>query len=389
MDAHSDIPPLILFIVTAAIYLAFPTRVYYWDGIVFAQMIENAGRLTPSLVHPNHLIYNFAGYLFYKLLRALGANIKALTALQILNCLLSAICAWVMFSILRRTLRSFYFSICLTLLFAFSATWWKFSTDADAYVPSVLFVLFSFYLVLPGQKPRPLVTAFTFFIAMAFHQLAVFMFPVLALGIYLQDGPTTLTRRALNVVYFSAVATALIVVVYAWLFYLASGSSDVARLIRWTASYSPDADTSFGVWSNLQYSLRGHMRLFFGGRFNALRGLLNPFVIVLLIGLLAAVLFFIVEVVRNFRATKLRLEPRQKTLLLLSLVWAAVYVVFLFFWLPQNTFYRLFYLPALILLLGLTLASVKNTRAGSRALAAFVIVMVLANFLFLTYPSSR
>jgi hypothetical protein len=286
-------------------------------------------------------------------------------------------------------LRSFYFSICLTLLFAFSATWWKFSTDADAYVPSVLFVLLSFYLVLPGQKPRPLVTAFTFFIAMAFHQLAVFMFPVLALGIYLQDGPTTLTRRALNVVYFSAVATALIVVAYAWLFYLASGSSDVTRLIRWTASYSPDADTSFGVWSNLQYSLRGHMRLFFGGRFNALRGLLNPFVIVLLIGLLAAVLFFIVEVVRNFRATKLRLEPRQKTLLLLSLVWAAVYVVFLFFWLPQNTFYRLFYLPALILLLGLALASIKNARTGSRALAAFVIVMVLANFLFLTYPSSR
>src|ERR1051325_1094113 len=389
MDARSDIPPLILFIVTAAIYLAFPTRVYYWDGIVFAQMIENAGRLTPSLVHPNHLIYNFAGYLFYKLLRALGADIRALAALQILNSLLSAICACVMFSILRRTLRSFYFSICLTLLFAFSATWWKFSTDADAYVPSVLFVLLSFYLVLPGQKPRPLVTAFTFFIAMAFHQLAVFMFPVLALGIYLQDGPTTLTRRALNVVYFSAVATALIVVAYAWLFYLASGSSDVTRLIRWTASYSPDADTSFGVWSNLQYSLRGHMRLFFGGRFNALRGLLNPFVIVLLIGLLAAVLFFIVEVVRNFKATKLRLEPRQKTLLLLSLVWAAVYVVFLFFWLPQNTLYRLFYLPALILLLGLTLASVKNTRAGSRALAAFVIVMVLANFLFLTYPSSR
>ena len=389
MDSRSHIPALFIFIAIAAIYLSFPTRVYYWDGIVFAQMIENAPRLTPSLVHPNHLIYNFAGYLFYKLLRALGADVSALAALQILNSLLSALCACVMFSILRRTLRSFYFAICLTLLFAFSATWWKFSTDADAYIPSVLFVLLSFYLVLPGQKPRPLLTAFTFFLAMAFHQLAVFMFPVLALGIYLQDGPTTLTRRALNVVYFSVVATALIVVAYAGLFYLASGSSDVARLIRWTASYSPDADTSFGLWSNLQYSLRGHIRLFFGGRLNALSGLLNPFVVVLLIGLLAAVLFFIFEVVRNFRATRVRLETRQKTVLLLLLVWTAVYVVFLFFWLPQNTFYRLFYLPALILLLGLALARVKNARAGSRALAAFVIVMALANFLFLTYPSSR
>src|ERR1041384_993542 len=183
---------------------------------------------------------------------------------------------------------------------------------------------------------------------MASHELAVFMFPVLALGIYLQDGPTTLTRRALNVVYFSAVATALIVVAYAWLFYLASGSSDLARLMRWTASYSPDADTSFGLWSNLRYSLRGHIRLFLGGRFNALQGLINPLIVVLLIFLAVALLLFILNVVKNLRPITFRLETRQRTVLLLALMWAGVYIVFLFFWLPQNTFYRLFYLPALI-----------------------------------------
>ena len=58
-------------------------------------------------MHPNHLIYNFVGYLFYKLLRALGAEIRAVTALQILNCLLSAVCARIFFSILMDTLRSF------------------------------------------------------------------------------------------------------------------------------------------------------------------------------------------------------------------------------------------------------------------------------------------
>jgi hypothetical protein len=79
------------------------------------------------------------------------------------------------------------------------------------------------------------------------------------------------------------------------------------------------------------------------------------------------------------------METRQKTVLLLSLLWTGVYVSFLFFWLPQNTFYRLFYLPALIILLGLALASIRNTRA----LAAFVIAVALANFLFLIYPSSH
>jgi len=387
MDSRSHIAPLILFSVTAVIYLLFPTRVYYWDGIVFAQAIEDASGLSPSLVHPNHLIYNFAGYIFYKLLRAIGTDIRALTALQILNSLLSALCAGVLFSILMQTLRSFYFSICLALLFAFSATWWKFSTDANAYIPSVLFLLISFYLVMPGRKPRPLLTAFTFFISMAFHQLAVLMFPVLALGVYLQD--VTFKRQALNAVYFTVTAAVLIVAAYAGLFSLTIGEFDLVRFIRWTTSYSPDADTKFRLWSNLQYSLRGQVRLFFGGRLNSLRGLMNPVILVLLLCLIAAIFFFIFNLLQNLRPAKLLMATRQKTVLLLSLLWIGVYVVFLFFWLPQNTFYRLFYLPALIIVLGLALASVKNTRSETRALAAFVIAAALANFLFLIYPSSH
>ena len=389
MHSRPHIATLILLIVTAAIYLAFPTRVYYWDGIAFAQAIEDASGLNASLVHPNHLVYNFLGYVFYKLLRMFSGDIRAVTALQILNSLLSALCAGVLFSILMDTLRSLYFSFWLTLLFAFSATWWKFSTDANAYIPSVLFLLISFYLVLPDRKPRPLLTAFTFFLSMAFHQLAVFMLPVLALGIYLQNGPATLTRRALNAVYFSLAATMLIAAAYGWLFYLATGAFDLARLIRWTASYSPDADTKFRFWSNLQYSLRGLARLFFGGRVNLLRGLVNPAIVVLLLCLVAAILVFIVNALRNLKPVKLRLEMSRKTALLLALLWTAVYVLFLFFWLPQNTFYRLFYLPALILMLGLALVSVKSSPAKTRALAAFTIAMAFANFLFLIYPFSH
>ena len=387
-----DLVPWLLIIAITVIYLLFPTRVYYWDGIVFARMIEDAKSLSPSLVHPNHLIYNFAGYIFYKLLRSLGADIRALTALQILNIFLSAACARIFYSILLNTLRSLYLALCLTALFAFSATWWKFSTDANAYVPSVLFLLISFYLVLPKQKARPLLLAVTFFITMAFHQLAIFMWPVLALGVYLQDGELSIKRRAFNTAYFSAVAAVLIIASYAYLFYLASGSSDLQRLLSWTASYSPDADTGFNLWSNLRYSLRGHVRLFFGGRFNLLSNLIHPWVIVLMICLISATVLFIFDVVRSLMnrrwVREFRLATRQKTVLLLALLWTFVYVVFLFFWLPQNTFYRLFYLPALILLLGLLLVAAQSTAAKSRTLAAFVVAVTLSNFLFMIYPFS-
>lgn len=385
MNPRQLTPGLIL-VAIAIIYLAFPTRAYYWDGIVFAQAIEDASNLNLSLVHPNHLIYNFLGYIFYKLLRGLGFELRAITALQILNSFLSAACAGVLYAILSDTLRSLYLSICLTLLFAFSATWWKFSTDANAYIPSVLFVALSFYLVLPNQKPRPLLLAVTFVISMAFHQLAVVMFPVLALGVYLQK------RRAVNTVLFSTVAAVLIITAYACFFYAATGSFDVGRLLRWTASYSPDADTKFNVWSNLQYSLRGQVRLFFGGRFNLLRGLWNPLIIVLLSCLILAVLWVIFEALKKLLRVRglseLRMESQQKTVLLLSLLWTGLYLVFLFFWLPQNTFYRVFYLPALILLLGLALASF-NKASQSRALAVFVAAVGLANFLFLIYPFSH
>ena len=383
----------LIFIVIAIVYLAFPTKVYYWDGITFAKTIEDVSSLRPSLVHPNHLIYNFAGYLFYKLLTNLGFDIRAMTALQILSSLLSTACAGVLFLILKETLRSVYLSTCMVLLFAFSATWWKFSTDANAYVPSVLFMLVSFYLVLPDRKPRPLLLAVIFFISMAFHQLAVVMFPVLALGLYLQDG-LSLRRWKVNVLSFAVIAFVLIVTAYAYLFYLASGKSDVATLLRWTVSFSPDADLRFDLWSNLLYSLRGQVRLFFGGRFNLLHGLINPFVVVLMVALAGAVALLVFHALRNVRriarlqwVREMHLGTRQKTVLLLSLLWTCLYLVFLFFWLPQNTFYRLFYLPALIILIGLALASFTNRPAG-KITAIFVAALALANFVFLMYPFS-
>jgi hypothetical protein len=259
----------------------------------------------------------------------------------------------------------------------------------------VLFLLISFYLVLPKHKARPLLLAVTFSISLAFHELAVLTWPVLAFGVYLQDGELSIRRRTLNAFYFTAVSAVLIIGAYFFLFYLASGNIDPRRVLSWAASYSPDADTGFNLWSNIRYSMRGHVRLLFGGRFNLLKGLINLPVIVLLVTLAGTVVFLLFSAFRSMavailtsRIPKLRLETTQKSVLLLALLWTFVYIVFLFFWLPQNTFYRLFYLPALILLLGLLLASVPNRTSKPPLLAAFVVALALANFLFLMYPFS-
>ncbi|HVG34735.1 MAG TPA: hypothetical protein VM911_16825, partial [Pyrinomonadaceae bacterium] len=382
------------------VYLCFPTKNYFFDGVDFAYTIESARRLSTSLVHPNHLIYNLVGYLIYKAVRAVGIETRALEVLRIANSLLAVLSAYVLFRILRTFVRSLYLCTALVLLFSFSATWWKFSTDANAYIPSVLFILISFYLALPTLKPRPLLVALTFSLGMCFHQLAVVFYPVLVAALFLQADQAGRRKGILNALYFSAAAFVITFVGYYYSFYLATTTLDFTRFMRWMTSFSPDGGFSFSAWNNLSYTVRGHARLFFGGRFNLLRGLINPLIVVLIAALAAAVLLLIFQLIRNYkkpdlqRARALISDLKHKPVALLSALWILVYLVFLFIWMPQHTFYRLFYLPAIIILAGLVLSFYEAARAASTTaprrrqyrLALLVAALTLANFLFLIYP---
>ncbi len=384
----------LMFSVTLLIYLCFPTKNFFFDGIDFAHTIETAPRLGTSLVHPNHLIYNLVGYIIYRLVRSVGIDTRAIEVLRITNSLLSVASAYVLFRILRASVRSFYLCVALTLLFSFSAMWWKFSTDANAYIPSVLFLLISFYLILPAQKARTFLLALTFSISMCFHQLAVVFFPVLVLGLFLQDASLDIRQRILKVLHFSAAAFLVTFVAYSYCFYLSTRMFNFTKFVRWMTSFSPDGGFTFNAWNNLKYTLRGHARLFFGGRFNLIKGLINPLIVVLIIALAAAASLLAFQLGRNFkrpdfeRMRQLLVELRRKPVALLCIVWVSVYLIFLFIWMPQHTFYRMFYLPALILLAGYVLHFYETGHNRSRhyRLALFVVALSLSNFLFLIFP---
>jgi len=63
----------------------------------------------------------------------------------------------------------------------------------------------------------------------------------------------------------------------------------------------------------------------------------------------------------------------------------------LFFWLPYNTYYRLFYFPAILLLCGVVLARYEIINRGKRKHLALLLVAVIAtyNLTFYIYPYSR
>jgi len=392
---HERLFPGLLFIGVLALYLTFPTRNYYWDGIVFAQTIEDANRLSTTLIHPNHLIYNVIGYYFYHLLHSIGFNARALTSLQLLNSVMSAISSVVLFLVLKALLRSLYLATFLTVLFSFSATWWRFSTDADAYIISVLFLIVSFYSLLPDRRSRPFLVGLLFSVSMCFHQLAIFFGPVALLGLAFQE--VGKGKKISVLLKFGLTSFVLTTVAYLSCFYFAAAKFSLVAFMRWVGSYSPDAPLSSNVGDMARYSLRGQLRLFFNGRFNLLNGLFNPVVIFLIVLLAIAVGVLCYLTLKNFARPGLKSfhvlldNSRSRPVVLMSIVWVAIYLAFLFVWLPQHTFYRLFYLPPIILFMGL-LAAARYHFAIYRPtyrLALLAVVVGLANFLFSIYPYSH
>ncbi len=382
-----------VFVVVLAVYLGFLTKNFYWDGVSFALAIESTNSLDASLFHPSHLFYNVFGYIVYKTVGFLGFHPRALTVLQVCNAIFGALTAVVLYYLFRRIFRSTLIAMTLVFLFAFSATWWKFSTDANSYVPSIFFLITSFWFIMPGGKPRWLVVAMIHTLAMCFHQLAIFFFPVIIVGLYLQSGNDI--RQRLRAVSKYAVVTGLLTFgIYYLCFYLQTGSVGVRDLMSWMTYYSTENGFVFNASESVSRTLSGTIKLFFGGRVSFLMENIDPLTLFLVFVDGLALLSFMVILVRGVIKRKQNGLGEIPTASLnqavtLCLVWISAYSVFLFFWIPKNTFYRMFYLTPLIVLIGVWLTK-SNFLHLHRALAPiFTIIVVLSNFLFLILPYAK
>ena len=87
----------------------------------------------------------------------------------------------------------------------------------------------------------------------------------------------------------------------------------------------------------------------------------------------------------------IRERAQFKPLTTLCIIWALVYIVFLFFFIPQNTFYRLFYLPALVILAGTFLATIERSPNHVRRYRAalFAAAVFFSNLTLSQYPSTQ
>ncbi|HEY3104482.1 MAG TPA: hypothetical protein VGJ69_12895 [Pyrinomonadaceae bacterium] len=388
---------LLVFAASFLAYVLLLTKNYYWDGIFFAQVIEDAPRVNASLIHPSHLLDLVFEYAAYRATRMLGFHPRALTVLQVSNCFLAAAAVALFFRICIDCFRSRYVSLVLTALFAFSATWWKFATDADTYIVAMLLLLITFYQVLPGRRSRPYAVAVTHSLAMLLHQLSVFFFPVAIAGLIFQAKNNRPNQGRANAVKYTLTVIALTVGVYYYTFHVVTGTWSFGRFVSWITYFSPENGFTFSLWNNFVFSVRSQWRTFLGGRVAFIRDLWGPAILVLASLTIAAAAAFLFMLLRHWKELKasvvfaLRNSGRFKPLTILCVLWIVPYLVFLFFFIPQNTFYRLFYLPAIILLAGMIIAAAESAPNQVRRYRAalFAAVVFFANLTFSQYPYTQ
>ena len=382
-----------IFVSLWLLYAAFPTRNHYWDGIGFALNIEGTAQSDAGLVlghdrpdgshiyfNPNHLLHNLLGFLIYRPIHLAFPAARALDVLVAVNSLLSAVAAALLFRILYRWCRDLRLSLLLTLLLALSGTWWKFSTDANAYVPSVFFlVACTSLLTNPLRRPPLLAVGVLHAAAILIHQIAVLFYPAVLVALWIHP----LRRRRKSALVFYTVASALpVLAAYLTVWFGVHGWDwSLRAFVNWITYNGTDVYTHRSLLASLGTSVASLVRVFFGGRISlAWQVVPAPM-------LFALVSVMVIALVRLFRRqptpSPTPIEPWPAAPFFAA--WAAVFQLFLFFWLTEYPYYRLFCLPSIILCLAVVL---KNRPHWQQRLPAFVLFLGTFNFAFMIYPYS-
>lgn len=380
-----SLPVLLAYLLPAVIFLlslAFLTKTYYWDGVLFAINIEavHAGQL-PAVVlfHPNHLLYTAFGYALYSGALALGLHVRAITIMQIANVIFSAAAGWTVYLLAKRFTRSHLTALFCWILFAAGANWWKFSTDADAYIIAVLLLL------LALLSPNFLLMGTCHALAMLFHELSIFFYvPVLA-AIMLDKRRSTAARFGVAAAYVAG--TALVVTAVYLACYSLADHRTYPTLLRWVSSYDT-RNTHFtqSVGHVIGSYLSGFLKLFLGGKIPLIHDYFSPIMALAF----AVCLLAFVAAFRWFKApaTPVQMEPARNPTLFLWL-WLGTYAVFLASWDAGSTFHKLFVWPPIVLLIGVAVARKEKWQSHAIAFVALSVAVAAWNFGAFIYPHSH
>ena len=367
--------PIYIFLFFAALYLLTPTADYFWDGITFALQIEkvaNGERGISLLFHQSHLLYNIFGYLLYQIAHLLGWQVRALDLLQVVNSLLGAAGVAITFMISHRLTKNLYAAAIGACFLGVSVTWWKLSTDCDAYVLSTTLLLLCL-LNLTGRKPRWYAVALALALAMLMHELAS-LFTLAAVAFVWQNDVIREKRK------FALLMTGLAWGIAVGAYYVSAATlfklTHPFDVIRWATTNPSLITPERNPLPGLLITPRTNIDLLLGHSFTLFRQEAGVLIwsFVLAFALLLALFIWkallgnrLTGFLTTLRPSAFKTDDRFKRLLLCLAIWVVPYNILLCFFEPQDPYLRLFYAPALAILIALALARFHSYVPASEA----------------------
>jgi len=216
------------------LYLAFPDKVYVFDGILFSIVIDReTADLGAVLFNRRHLLFNPVMLGLRDLVVASGHPIEGYELVQKVNACFGVLGIWLYYRILARLTRDEAVSGICSLFLGLSCSYWSRATEGQVYMLMTFGALATAWascaLLEQPRWRRVAALGLAWTGAVLFHAANAVLMPMAAAALWLSAGP----RRAK----FLAAALAMALAVcgaYAWAFHIRGPSSLLAFL--WAAT---------------------------------------------------------------------------------------------------------------------------------------------------------
>ena len=398
------------------------------EGEDAAQAIVDVTR-SDNLFHPNHLFFNAANWLNYRVWTAFGYTGNATVPMQLASATAGLVSLYLVYRIALRVGATPQMALAATGWTAFSCGFWVYSVEGDTYLVPIPFVLLSILLLLElgpiggvgltrGSFARLAALGLLSAVAALLHQQYLFLIPIVVITMVLiwRHDPG---RRASSLITAIGIyaSTAIIVIAagYIAVGVLVLGYDSVFDMIGWARGHASD-----GMWEAVSpktpvLMLVGFTRSVFSinflfhsprsaelitkafpgkdlveERYLAEHGISTfgfVLIIIAMVTAVAAVGWLVLRLTRRGgRGANAEITMPQWVFTRFAVVYLVVNSLLITIWEPDNPEFWIAVLPVLAILLAARLTPRKRVVTASFVL---VVALFVANFFGAVWPYSR
>jgi len=390
---------IILFVLIVLLYVLFPTRLHFTDGVYFAYNLEHFP--ISYGFHINHLFWLPLMHILYKFFIFFFPHLKAMTFLQLISSLFGGFCFLLFFKIIFRFTNSYFTGIISALFLSLSWGFIHYSTDSNVYIALLFIMLFILYLIMDinviNSKIAFGITSLLIFLC-SLHKIGFFFSLAVLLWVAIQSKKADKIRIFYSCLAFyslSLVCMYYLVFLFNYPRLASEGYSNFVQLITVSPTREYWTIISNGFFESQETFIRAQFNLFFHIKENIKayyeQAYYESYSVLIIYLLLHVIILFsaLIELKRTIfnKSRYTRIHPLKIFLFL----WFFSYFIFNQLYSPFEVHYKLFYLPPIMAIWAFQIleSSRREKTIWTIIVSALVCVMGIWNISTGLIPNSN